>query len=96
MCECVWCMCEGVCVLISNIDAHTMVHRETTTISIAFCVYIVFYFLFFLVGSALFDSQFGTCFGIACAGDALMAGRKGRLIAHRNIALARSQQKAPP
>lgn len=40
---CVWvcvCKCEGV--LISNIDAHTMVHRETTSISIAFCVYIVF------------------------------------------------------
>lgn len=47
------CECEGVCVrvcvcvLISNIDAHTMVHRETTTISIAFCVYIVFSFFFF-------------------------------------------------
>lgn len=31
-----------VCVLISNIDAHTMVHKETTSMSVAFYVYIVF------------------------------------------------------
>lgn len=82
-----------VCVLISNIDAHTMVHKETTSMSVAFYVYIVF------LKSGLSDSHshFGSCFCIACAEDAQMAGRVGPTQSrHRNIALARSQQKAPP